>query len=243
MTTSLKQAETDAAAARGDVDRAEQEIASGSKRVTATALHKLRDAFRHADLSAQAARKQAELDRRAVRMTGLEKIGAEVDRLVASDETAEMTAALRDVAAACARFRALAAAHDEAVAELVAAAQDLGAEPPAPGGPRATSAYVAVARNAIVHRRTKVSPLGSCATALAKAMEGDVDAALAELKVAVQQREPKRPDYLLRGGSGQLIAITGELDPAMAARIRDPNGDVKQLSEQEIDLYLAGTLR
>ncbi len=237
-----KQAEADATAARGEVDRAEQEIASGSKRVTAGALHRVRDAWRHADLTAQATRKQAEMDRRAVRMTGLEKIGAEVDKLAASDETAEMTAALRDVAAACARFRDLAAAHDEAVAELVAAAQDLGAEPAAPGGPRATSAHVAVARDSVVHRRTKVSPLGGAMTALAKAMEGDVDAALAELKVAMPQPEPKRPSYLLRGENGQLIALTGELDPFMAARIRDPKSGLTKLSEHEIDLYLAGTL-
>jgi len=132
-----------------------------------------------------------------------------------------MADALRDIATACARFRGLAAAHDEAVADLAAAATDFGAEPEAPGGPRPTSAYVAVDRGTITHRRTKVSPVGDCANALSKAMQGEVDAALAEIRTAIQVREPKRPDYLLRGPNGQLIAITGDLNPAMAAQIRD----------------------
>jgi hypothetical protein len=131
--TNVKQAEADAAAARSEVDRTEQEIASGSKRVTATALHKLRDTWRHADLTAQATRKKTEEDRRAARLVGLERIGAEVDKLAAADETVAMADALRDIAAASARFRHLAASHDEAVGELVAAAIDLGVEAPAPG--------------------------------------------------------------------------------------------------------------
>ena len=242
-TPTIDQAEADAAAARADVDRAEQEIASGSKRITAGALHKVRDAWRHADLTAQATRKKAEEERRAAQAAGLERIGTEVDRLAAADETVAMAEALRDVATACARFRRLAESHDEAVAELVAAAVDLGVEPPAPGGPRPTSAHVAVDRKAIVHKRTRVSPLSSCAAALGKAMEGDVDAALAEVRVAIQVREPKRPDYLIRGANGQLIACTGDLDPIMAAQVSNPNSGTHRLSEHEIDLYMNGQLR
>lgn len=242
-TPALGQAEADAEAAKIDVDRAEQEIVSGSKRITAAGLHKLRDAWRHADLTAQGARRKAEQDRIAARLDGLERIGVEVDRLGTTNETAAMSDALRDIATACARFRGLAAAHDETVAELVAAATDLGAEPEAPGGPRPTSAHVAVNRDTITHRRTKVSPVGDCADALSKAMQGDVDAALAGIRTAIQVREPKRPDYLLRGANGMLITIIGDLTPAMAAQIRDPNSGTQALSDHEIDLYMDGELR
>lgn len=240
MTATVTQAEADAAAARENVDRTEADIATGNRRVTASALHKIRDAWRHADLTAEGARKRADQERRAARLAGLEQIGTAVEQLAASTETAAMTGALRDVATACARFRELAAGHDAAVAELVAAAQDHGVEPAAPGGPRGTSAHVAVEHGAIVYKRTRVRPLGSCSPALSKAMEGDVAGAIAELDITTHQAEPKRPDYLLRGENGMLIAITGELNGPMAGQIS--TGVVQRLGEREIDRWMAGEL-
>lgn len=240
MTTSVNQADEDAAAARADVARAENDLASGHSRVTASKLHALRDRWRHADLTAQGARQRAEQDRAAARLAGLEQIGEEVDNLVTSDETAALTEVLREAAAACTRFRDLAAAHDAAVMELVAAATDLKAEPAAPNGPRATSAHVTVSGQSIIHKRTRVSMLGDCAALLAKAVEGDLDAAIAAIRVVALVHQPKRPDYLIRGRNGIVQPLTGPLGDAMAEQVR--LGNVTMLPDTDIDRYMEGTL-
>lgn len=241
MRTSVDDAAAAAAAAEQDVDRAETDLASGSRSVTAAALHKLRDTWRHADLTAQSARQRAEQQRREARLSGLTAIGAEVDKLAAGDEMEALGDALRVVAMACARVRDIAGAHDTAVASLVAAAADLGAEPMAPGGPRGTSGYVAVKGTAIIHKRVTVSPVGSrIRAALEHAMSGDPDRAVAEVGAATQLPEPKRPDYLLRGANGMIISMTGPLNQGMEAQVR--TGGVTLLSEHDIDLYMAGEL-
>ena len=114
--------EADAAGARQDVERAERDLATGARNVGVSALHKLRDAWRHADLSAQGARERAERDRQAARLKGLAEIGAEVGRLAAGTDLDGLGQALADVATAAGRARAIAAAHDAAVADLIAAA-------------------------------------------------------------------------------------------------------------------------
>jgi hypothetical protein len=244
MTTNVDDA---AAAAEQDVDRAETDLASGTGGVTASALHKLRDAWRHADLNAQGARVRADQERREARLKGLTAIGAAVDTIAASDAAAAMERALRDVAAACARVRELAGAHDASVAELVSAADDLQAEQAAPGGPRATSARVAVRRDrtngdSVMHGRTLVSPVGTkIDAAIAYAVDGDADRAVAHARPAVDLPEPKRPDYLLRDvRSGNLVPQTGELNAAMHARIR--SGDLEVLAGYDIDRYMEGEI-
>lgn len=249
MTTtsaSVKGAEAAAAAAKGDVDRAEADLASGTRSITATALHKLRDGWRHADLAAKGARVRAEQERRDARLKGLEMIGIEIDKIAASGEAGALEAALRDVAAACARVRQLAGAHDATVTELVDAAADLGAEPPAPGGPRATSARVAFRRDrangdAVMHGRTLVRPVGhQVQAALTYAMEGDADRAVAEALPVTVLPEPKRPEYVLRHQrSGNIIAMT-DLNQALQAQVR--SGDLEILSGHDVDRYMEGTL-
>jgi hypothetical protein len=247
MTTSVKDAGAAAATAKRDVDDAEAELASGSPSVTASALHKLRDAWRHADLAAQGAQVRAEQDRRNARIKGLEMIGTEIDKLAGAGTAAAMEDALRDVAAACARVRELAGSHDAAVFEFVQAAEDFGAEPPAPGGPRATSARIAVRKDrangdSVLHGRTLVSPVGSkIQAAIAFAVEGDPDRAVAHARPAAELPEPGRPKYLLRDvRSRNVIAMTSEPAEAMYSRIR--SGDIELLSGYDIDLYMAGEL-
>lgn len=76
MTTSVQDAE------------AEADLLSGKRSVSADVLHKLRDGWRHADLTAQHTRQAAEEERREAWLTGLAAIGAEVDKL-AQPEHAE----------------------------------------------------------------------------------------------------------------------------------------------------------
>lgn len=247
MTTSVKDAGAAAATAKRDVDDAEAELASGSQGVTVSALHKLRDAWRHADLTAQGAQVRAEQDRRSARIKGLEMIGTEIDKLAGAGTAAAMEDALRDVAAACARVRELAGSHDAAVSEFVEAAEDLGAEPPAPGGPRATSARIAIRKDrangdSVLHGRTLASLVGSkIEAAIAYAVEGDPGRGAAHAQPVTQLQEPDRPKYLLRDvRSRNVIAMTSEPDAAMYSRIR--SGDVELLSGYDIDRYMEGEL-
>jgi hypothetical protein len=241
MTTTVSDAEQAAADAKAAVDDVEEQIVSGTRSVTAAALHRVRDVWRHADLSAQGARQRAEADRRAARMAGLEKIGAAVDTLAAGEgATAAMAGALRDIAAACERLRSLAADHDAQVADLIAAAADLGAEAAAPGGPRPTSAHVAVRDDAIVHGSTGIRPVGArIAAAVGHAVAGDTDRAITDVQT-VTYRTLSRPDYLIRGSGGQLLAFSGELHAGIAAQVQART--VQVLSEHDIDLYMKGEL-
>ena len=113
-TPTVEEAETEAAGARREVERAESALAAGGKGVTAGALHVLRDKWRHATLSAEGARQKAERDRQAVRLKGLEQIGAETDKLAAGADLDSLGHALVDVAAAAERARAVAGAHNAA---------------------------------------------------------------------------------------------------------------------------------
>lgn len=236
-----------AAAAKGNVDRAEADIASGSRSITAAALHKLRDAWRHADLAAKGERARAEQVRAQARLDGLAAVGAEVDKLAESDETTALADAIRAVAATCARVRQLVKAHDAAVAELAEAARDLGAEPIAPGGPRRTSARVGVIGgrgkgDSMAHERIVVSPVGDhLRAALEHALGGDPDRAVAEIQPVTVRPERKRPDHLIRNRrSGNIIAMTAELNAEMLAQIR--SGDIEELFGHDVDLYMEGEL-
>jgi hypothetical protein len=240
MITDVQDAQADVAAARNAVDEAEADLLSGRRSVSADVLHKLRDGWRHADLTAQRTRQAAEEKRRDARLKGLEAIGAEVGKLAQAEHTEQLAEALRDVAAACARFRALADAHDADVADLVAAATDLGAEPAAPGGPRGTSSHVAVKGATIIHKRVTVTPLGGhVRAALEHAVSGDIDRAVAEVQSSAREPEPRRPDHVLRNRrSGMLFTTDGDLGDGMRSQIR--TGDLIELSGYDVDRYMTG---
>lgn len=240
MTTDVQDAQAVAAASKQAVDEAEDGIVSGRRSVSAATLHKIRDVWRHADLTADGARRRAEEERRERRLTGLAAIGEEVDKLAGPEHEARIADAVRGVAAACDRLRAVAYAHDADVAELVAAAADLGAEPAAPGGPRATSSYVSVRGDAISHKRVTVGPLGGrVRAALEHAMRGGTDRML-EVKAAVQVPEPRRPEHLLRNREGALFTMDGRLGDGMRAQLA--RGELTELGSRDIDLYMKGEL-
>jgi hypothetical protein len=174
-------------------------------------------------------------------------IGAEVDKLAEPEHTEQLAEAVRDIAAACARFHTVAGAHDADLADLIAAATDLRAEPAAPGGPRETSSFIAVKGDTITHRRIVTTPLaGHAQAALTHAMRGDIDRAVAEIRTATTAPERKRPDHLLRNlRSGMLVAITGELNDGMKAQLRTTNprsGELEELSGHDVEKYMRGEL-
>jgi hypothetical protein len=145
------------------------------------------------------------------------------------------------VATAVGRVWQLAAAHDAAVAELVAAAQDLAVEPAAPGGPRRTSAHLAVHDRAIAHKATKVAPVrDQIGAALSRVLAGDVDRAVAELRPVTTTPEPNRPDHLLLNRSGALLALSGPLSAAIENQVK--SGELTMLTKHDIDLFMAGEL-
>lgn len=247
MTTTTEDAQARAADAEREVVQAEADLASGKRSISNVVLHKLRDTWRHADLSAQGVRQKAEQERREARLSGLAAIGDQVDELARAEHAERLADALRAAAVAYNQVRVLAAAHDADVAALVAAATEFRAEPAAPEGPRGTSAYIAVKGAAIAHGRVTVSPLGDrIRTALGYAVNGDIDRAVAEVRSVTAAPEPRRPDHLLRNArSGMLVPIFGELNEGMRAQLRSTNprsGDVDELSDHDIDLYMKGEL-
>jgi hypothetical protein len=227
-------------AARAKVDETESALAGGLRNVSAEALHKARDAWRHATLRAEGEKAKAERDQVAARLKGLEEIGTQTDQLADGPGLRELAEALDAVSAACRRVIDLAAGHDAGVAALVAAAIDLGAEPVAPGGPRKTSAHVAVNGNAIIHGQTVVRPVeGRVLAALGSAQASSPDA-FAKLDAVGTLPEPQRPDQLLRGRNGLVLTVYGEPSVQMYRQIQ--SGDLEVLPASAIDAYLDGAL-
>jgi hypothetical protein len=228
--------------ARAALDHAERQLASGTGGVDVNTLHRLRDKWRHAHLSAEGAAVRAEQEQAKARMDALTGLGAQIDQLAADDPRGVIAAALAQVVEACARVRALGRDHDAGLVELTAAAQDLGVEAAAPGGPRATSGHVAVEGQAVIHRRTKLVPVGrQVERALSLALTGDLEAAVAEVHPVTAIPEPRRPDHLLRGSGGMLVPVHGEISAMMLNQLR--TGDLVDLGQHGINQYMAGDLR
>ncbi|MGH3254846.1 MAG: hypothetical protein ACRDOU_05455, partial [Streptosporangiaceae bacterium] len=181
----VKDAEDPAAKALVGVEDAERELAAGLTEIDVSELSRLRDEFRHAKLKAKGDAEKAARARTAARITALEQLGAEVDKVIAGSTIAELNKALQAIADLCGRVYALADAHDTTVAALVATAQDLGAEGVAPNGARATCAFVGLRGTSIVHRMAVLNPVGGkVLSALGAAQLGParVDEALAMLR-------------------------------------------------------------
>jgi hypothetical protein len=239
--TDSVQADGERAEAAAAVDAAEAQLASGARGVSISALTRLRDKFRHADLSAQGAHQRAERERQAARLSGLGEIGDQVDALAAGGG-AELAGAFRALAAAADRVRALAAGWDGTVGMLADAARDLGAEPPAPSGPRKSSSFISVCSGAVVHKRTEVRPVAPhLDQAIVAAVSGDADKAITLTAMVKGLPEPKRADNYFRApSSGQVIAYDDPLPGGIAVQIA--NGELVPLSEVEVSRYLAGEL-
>jgi hypothetical protein len=238
------QAAADAAAAAAAVDQAEADLAAGRRGISASALHKLRDAYRHASLSAEGAKAKAERDREAARLAALGEIGRQVDELAAASVADELAGVFEAIADACARAWSIARTWDTSVHELIDAARDLGAakEMP-PGGPPKSAGHLAIRERAgdqaITHRRTQLAPVSTqLALAIERAVLGRPHDGLALVTGASELPEPRRPDTLARGGGGMLIPVFGEPNQQLQNQMR--SGDVTVLPKSDVDAYMAG---
>lgn len=241
QTIDVDRADQHAADAAAAVEAVEEELASGAQKVTASGLHKLRDKFRHAELTARGAHERAERERAAARIAGLEEIGRQVDAL--ADETgSQLSEALQEVADAVAKVRGIVAGHDTAIADLIAAARDLHAEGRAPGGPRATSAYIAVAADAITHKLTTVHRVGGkLAAVLALTLDGKPAEAADKAQLVTRVAAPQRAAHYLRRPDGQVFTYGHKkLPDGWAGQLA--RGEMERLTDREIELYLRGEL-
>jgi hypothetical protein len=240
-TLDVDAADRDAADASAAVDTAEQDLASGGQSVTVSGLHKLRDRFRHAELTARGAHERAERERAAARTAGLEEIGRQVDAL-AEETGSQLAEALQEVGDAVAKVRQIVTVHDASVADLIAAGRDLRAETRAPAGPRASSAYIAVAADSISHKLTTLHQVGGrLATVLKLAADGKPTEAVDKAHLVTQIAAPHRAAWYLRGPEGQIFTYSRQKLPdgwlGQLAR-----GEMQRLNDREIDLYLRGEL-
>jgi hypothetical protein len=238
MTTDIATAQREADQAHADVRSAEADIAGGRRRIGPGKLVDLVTRARHADLTAQAAHQAAERARSDARKTALVELGKQIDA-AASGAGADIAEGLVDVAGACAKVKALAAAHDATVSDLMAAALGLGAHGPVPGGVRRGDEGIAVGDGAVRHGSTVLQPVGpQLGPAIAHAVAGDVISAQATIRATHTAAVPQRADHYYRGRGGMILPVFGDLNANQLAQVR--NGDLVELSESQILAYLDG---
>jgi hypothetical protein len=210
--TSVADAEREAEEARAAVADAEQSIKTGRRKVTASKLVEIIGRRQHAELAAQEAHLRAERDREEARRQALKALGAEIDA-AAADAGTDIADALGEVDAASARARARAAAWDARVAELIAAAQDLGARGTVPGGICRVDQGVAVGRESVRHESTVLVSAGPLlGSALSYAIAGDLVSARAAVRLTQTVPLPQRASRYFRGAGGQILPDTGMVD-------------------------------
>jgi hypothetical protein len=250
--TTVADAEREAEDARAAVADAEQDIKTGKRKVTASRLVAILGRRQHAELAAQEARERAERDREDARRQALKELGAEIDA-AAADAGTDIADALGEVTAASARARARAAAWDARVAELIAAAQALGARGTVPGGIRRADEGVAVAKETVRHESTVLVSAGpQLGSALSYAIAGDLVSARAAVRLTQTVPLPQRSSRYFRGAGGQIIPDTGMVDRETGEIgenwLRQISGDPRtgtpptlvELSESQVLQYLDG---
>jgi hypothetical protein len=243
--------EAEAAEAEDAAATLERSAVDGAKGSAAPgAVVEARAVAEFARKRATAARARADRATAARRLIALGVVAADTEALAAraTDDKAGFDAAMRKVADGVAEARALAAGHDEQVAELARRAAGLGVEPAAPAGPRASSAHVAVSRTHMVAGHavvrsgaTVVQQIGPRVDeAIALAAGGDPGRAAGYLAAARTEAAPHRHDRYYVGGGGAIHGADdgtthGELCARQAAK-----GEMRELTSDEVTAYLAG---
>lgn len=193
----------------------------------------------------QRTRDRADQAKAARRLLALEAVGNDVDQIHASaaQPDAGMVAAMKQIADAHATLQRLAAAHNDSVREVITRARELGAEPAAPSGPRASSAHVMVARgsrkiqsgNAIVQMVDK----RTMADAVEFAIKGDTDAAVRRLSAAHTVAAPVPADrYYVLGNGGVHAAPPDPWDRNFTKKVA--SGEARILTADERGAWLDG---
>lgn len=158
--------------------------------VSPAAVVEKRELFRFARRRVELTRERAERAAEARRLLALEVVAGDIDELAANVAAdGAFAAAVRGVTDAVASLRELCATHDLKVEALIDRARSLNVEDlTAGGGPRPTSAHVALAmgggwrRRGIRHGSVLVRVTSSdFEAALTHAVDGDADAATALL--------------------------------------------------------------
>lgn len=190
-------------------------------------------------------RQRADQAKAAQRLLALEAVGRDVEQIHADavQTDAGMVAAMTAITNGYATLARLADAHNARVRATIARARELGAEPAAPSGPRASSAHVTV------HTASRHIQSGSAVVqqvdkrtiddAVELAIRGDTDAAVRRLHAAHTVAPPKHADRYWRLRNG-LIEPFNDQDPN---RVRQAaKGEIDFLTDDERAAYLDGRL-
>lgn len=243
----VRQAEAEATEAEEAAATLERSAVEGGKGSAApAAVIEQRAVAEFARTRAARIRAAANRAKAARRVLALADVGADVETVAAeaSKPSESIAAAVQKIADGHAELMRLAAEHDEKVTALVARAQQLDAEAPAPNGPRASSAHVAIMRAGITGPQgvqsgsTVVRRIGSrvAAEAAHLAASGDADGALRRMNAARHTLPPPREAHYFLGQNG---VFTG--DPHF---FRDQlrKRELRELTPDEVEAYLDGRL-
>lgn len=240
----VAQAETDARdAEEAAAVLARQAVeASQDKMPKAATIMEAREMASVARQRAGRVRMLADKARAARRLLDLEALGKEVEAVFAAASTpdAGIVAAVRKIAEGRAELDAACAGHDNGVRALIGRAKELDPEPPAPAGPRATSAHIAVGTDMVQSGSAVVRVIGEATVkdAAAKAASGDAETALTVLHAARRQDPPERAERYFLGAGGSVHAVSGEHVRHLEEQARKKQG--RWLEDGEVEEYLAG---
>jgi hypothetical protein len=204
------------------------------------AQHEAELATRRVDV----ARERLERAREEARVAGLRTVGTDIDQLAADAETpnAEQVASLQQIAEGAAAIRAQADAHDKRVAELYHRAADLygGNADPVKRSGQAGPWAAHMPPMGVRHGNTHVHIIGGAAdTAIAAAVQGDIDGALSLLSGA-EDCTPPQPDYYLKDTLPQFgigMPVYGHPDRATAEMLR--SGRFVRMTPEEVEQWQA----
>jgi hypothetical protein len=201
----------------------------------------------HAD---RADRIRGERDRAVAgqRLQALDAVAGDVKKThdAVSAPDAAMAEGLKMMAEGGAMVDRAVGVHNTGTSGLIGRARELGAEPPAPSGPRASSAHVAVKRDSIQAGNMVIQMVAATTVAAAKemAIKGDAVGALARLHAAQTVAPPRRADHYYVTGGGMVHAQDdgqrrdGSQINTWPAKVA--KGEARELDPHEVELHLDG---
>lgn len=246
----VRQAEAEATEAEENAAVLERSAVEGGKGSAApAAVVEQRAVAEFARSRARRIRQRADRAKAARRVLALADVGNDVGQIHADASTpdAGMIAALTAISNGYATLSQLADAHNARVRAAINRARELGAEPAAPSGPRASSAHVTVhtghrqiqSGSAVVQQVDK----RTIDDAVELAIKGDTDAAVRRLSAAHTIAQPTPRDHYAIVANGTVHSWDNGDDPA-----RNPiprlvaRGEARELDPDEVTAYLAGRL-
>jgi hypothetical protein len=242
---SIADAEAEATEAASLVEALERQAVESDKVPKATAAQAL-EAKQLADFARkrlERTRYRADQAAAAKRLLALDAVSRDVEQIHAGalQPDAGMLAALQQIAVGHGALKRLVEAHNGNVRATIDRAKELGAEPPAPNGPRASSAHVTAKSRVIQSGNTVVQVVDSktVAAAVALALKGDTDAALRTVHAAHTVAPPVPADLYWVGANGIVNPFNGQ-DAYLLARAR--KGEIRFLDDDERAAYLDGRL-